>query len=128
MRCECINPPSTAFLFGLSDGLLRHQAATRDYGLKGQSTRYKYKYTLGTRRAAQFKVAPPDHFPGERKKLREFLNQLRINFRFHAGAVNTEEKKVFYAATYLRDAAHDWFEPYLKDRLEEEEDNQEEET
>lgn len=66
---------------------------------------------------AQFKVAAPDHFHGDRKKLREFISQVRMNFMFHPSAVDTEEKKVIYAATYLRGAAYDWFEPYMKDQL-----------
>lgn len=70
-----------------------------------------------TGRQAQFKVAAPDLYYGERKKLRQFIQQLRLNFLFHPGAVDTEEKKVVYAATYLRGAAFDWFEPYLKEHL-----------
>ena len=37
---------------------------------------------------------------------------------FHPQSVDILVKKIIYAATYLRGAAHDWFEPYMKDQLE----------
>jgi hypothetical protein len=78
--------------------------------------------TLHGGTSSQFKVAPPDLYYGDRKKLREFLNQVQLNFMFHPAAVNTPVKKVMYAATFLRGAAFDWFEPYMKDQLENGED------
>jgi hypothetical protein len=72
---------------------------------------------VSTQRTAQFKVASPDLYYGDRKKLRQFLQQVKLNFLFHPESVNTEEKKVVYASTYLRGAAFDWFEPYLKEFL-----------
>lgn len=45
------------------------------------------------------------------------MQQIRLNFLFHLDAVQEESKKVVYAATYLRGAAFDWFEPYIKDKL-----------
>jgi hypothetical protein len=36
---------------------------------------------------------------------------------FHLAAVDTPVKKVMYAATFLRSAAFNWFEPYMKDQL-----------
>lgn len=70
-----------------------------------------------TGRSGQFKVASPDLYYGDRKKLRQFIQQVKLNFLFHPESVNTEEKKVVYASTYLRGAAFDWFEPYLVDFL-----------
>ena len=64
-----------------------------------------------------FKVAAPDMFRGERKKLRQFLNQLDLNIMFYARSLDTEQQKVIYASTYLRDDAADWFEPYLRNYM-----------
>jgi Retrotransposon gag protein len=41
---------------------------------------------------------------------------------FHLAAVNTSVKKIIYAATFLRGAAFDWFELYMKDQLKNGED------
>jgi len=62
-----------------------------------------------------FKVAQPDLFYGDRKKLRQFLNQVDLNLLFYASSFQTEEQKTVYASTYLRGDAADWFEPYLRD-------------
>jgi len=74
--------------------------------------------TLHGGHQGSFKVAQPDLYYGDRKKLREFLSQVQLNFMFHPQSVDTPAKKIIYAATYLRGAAHDWFEPYMKDQLE----------
>jgi len=62
-----------------------------------------------------FKVAAPDLFYGDRKKLRQFLNQVDLNLLFYAKNFQSEEQKTVYASTYLRGDAADWFEPYLRD-------------
>jgi len=63
------------------------------------------------------KVAKPDLFYGERKKLQMFISQLELYFFFNAPDFPDEDRKVMFAATYLRGTAAQWFEPYLRDRM-----------
>lgn len=76
----------------------------------------------------RLKVSSPDTFSGDRKKLRAFLAQLELYIRFNSAELNQESKKTLFAATYLRDAAFDWFEPYLTDFLENEPPDRKDET
>jgi len=63
------------------------------------------------------KVSAPEPFTGDRKKVKAFIIQVRLNLKFHASNFRTEDDKVLYAATFLRDGAFDWFEPYLTDYM-----------
>ena len=47
------------------------------------------------------KVAKPDLFYGERKKLQMFISQLELYFFFNAPDFPDEDRKVMFAATYL---------------------------
>jgi len=67
--------------------------------------------------AQRTKVAKPDLFYGERKKLQMFISQLELYFFFNAPDFPDEDRKVMFAATYLRGTAAQWFEPYLRDRM-----------
>jgi hypothetical protein len=67
---------------------------------------------------ASLNINAPDTYHGDRKKPRAFLAQVDMYIRFNTQKLGTAESKVMFAATYLRDAAFDWFEPYLKDQLE----------
>jgi Retrotransposon gag protein len=78
--------------------------------------------TLHGGTTSQFKMAPPDLYYGDRKKFREFLNQVQLNFMFHPQTVDISVKKIMYAATFLRSAVFDWFEPYMKNQLKNGED------
>jgi len=60
----------------------------------------------------QTKIAKPDLFYGERKKLQIFISQLKLYF-FNMPDFLDEDKKVMFAATYLQDTVAQWFEPYL---------------
>jgi len=67
--------------------------------------------------AQRTKVAKPDLFYGERKKLQMFISQLELYFFFNAPDFPDEDRKVMFAATYLQGTAAQWFEPYLQDRM-----------
>ncbi|KAL2004485.1 hypothetical protein VTN00DRAFT_3487 [Thermoascus crustaceus] len=64
------------------------------------------------------KIAKPDLYYGDRPKLQTFISQLELYFFFNPHEFPNEERKVMFAATYLRSMAAKWFDPYLKDRLE----------
>ncbi|EKG15822.1 Retrotransposon gag protein [Macrophomina phaseolina MS6] len=66
------------------------------------------------------KTAKPDLFYGNRKKLQTFLSQLDLYFFFNSRDFPTDDKRIIFAATYLRDTTAQWFEPYLRDRIEKE--------
>jgi len=61
----------------------------------------------------QTKVAKPDLFYRERKKLQMFISQLELYFFFNAPDFLDKDRKIMFAATYLQGMAAQWFEPYL---------------
>jgi len=67
--------------------------------------------------AHRTKVAKPDLHYGDRKKLQTFISQLELYFFFNPQDFPDEDRKVMFAANYLRGTAAQWFEPYLKDRM-----------
>jgi len=60
------------------------------------------------------KIADPEFFLGQKEKLRPFLNQLSMVFSLQGSYFNTDKTKVIYAASFLRDIAFEWFQPYLE--------------
>lgn len=60
------------------------------------------------------RVADPDFFRGDRTKLKSFLAQCTIKFIANAREFPDEGAKIAYAASFLRDAAFDWFAPHLR--------------
>lgn len=65
--------------------------------------------TSGSSSAAKFRV--PDTFDGSDPwKLRNFITQCEIYFFANSEKFKTDEKKVMFAFSYLRDAALEWFE------------------
>ena len=69
--------------------------------------------------ASQIKIPAPDKYDGNRAKLRTYLTQMK-DYLENFPEVNTGQKKVRVAARFLTGAAHDWFEPTLRDFLENE--------
>ena len=59
------------------------------------------------------KVADPEFFFGEGRKLRNFIAQCRLNFKTQPSRFPTEQLKVNYAMSFLRDKAFTRFEPLL---------------
>jgi hypothetical protein len=62
-------------------------------------------------------VAEPDHFYGDRRKFTSFVSQLQLNFLNRRGDLNTDEKRVIFAASYLRGSPQEWFRPYLNNHM-----------
>lgn len=76
----------------------------------------------------QTKVAKPDLYYKDRKKLQIFLFQLELYFFFNTQDFLNEDWKIMFAAIYLWDIAAQWFEPYLKDWMQKTSDQQQPET
>ena len=72
-----------------------------------------------TAMATKIKIPAPDKYDSSRAKLRTYLTQLK-DYLENFPEVNTGAKKVRVAARFLSGAAHDWFEPTLRDFLENE--------
>ena len=62
-------------------------------------------------------VAEPDHYHGDRRKFSSFVSQLQLNFLNRRSELNTDEKRVIFAASYLRGSPQEWFRPYLTDHM-----------
>src|SRR4051812_39940491 len=57
----------------------------------------------------------PETYKGERGKLNNFLGQVELFMANYPTGALTETGKVMLAASYLRDRAFEWFEPYMKE-------------
>jgi hypothetical protein len=73
------------------------------------------EYPEEMRLTENLKVALPDKYRGDRKELETFLLQLGMYFRFNPDKFVTRESKSLWAASYLRDEAAKWIEPFLSD-------------
>jgi hypothetical protein len=61
------------------------------------------------------KFPKPQTYSGERSKLRSFLTQMDMHIAINSAFLATEDAKVVYVSTCLRDAAFDWIEPSLRE-------------
>ena len=64
------------------------------------------------------KVSQPDTFSRDKRKLELFLSQCELYARFNLTTLASSANKVLFGVIYLREAAADWFQPYLTDFLE----------
>lgn len=64
-------------------------------------------------RSPEPKVAAPEYYSGQRSKLRTFLTQVTLVVNSQTRRYDTEQSKVLYAGSYLRDVAFQWFQPYV---------------
>lgn len=64
------------------------------------------------------KVAPPDKYDGNPATLKAFMTQLRLYQRSYAKSLPLTSDRVSNAAMYLKGEALMWFEPYLREYLE----------
>lgn len=64
-------------------------------------------------RTAEPKVASPEFFYGQRNKVNQFITQLKMVITLQPSRFPDEQKKVGYAATFLRDEALLWIQPFL---------------
>ncbi|KAB2573749.1 Mammalian retrotransposon derived protein [Lasiodiplodia theobromae] len=67
--------------------------------------------------ATKVKVAPPEKFDGDRKKLQSFLLQMQRYLQFNQAQFDNDAEAVLFASTYLRGTAEAWIKPYLRDQL-----------
>jgi hypothetical protein len=74
------------------------------------------------------KVRPPEPFDGTRSKLRYFLTKLDAYIHVNRTKFTNDASKVLYASTCLSGAAYKWFEPFLKEYLEQEANPKEDEA
>jgi hypothetical protein len=65
-----------------------------------------------------FKVEPPEKFDGKRSELRSFLTYAKLYLTFKEHLFLNEAKKVLVVAAFLKGQAFEWFEPRIRDYLE----------
>lgn len=71
------------------------------------------EHTTPSGRLHEPRISDPSHFDGKRKNLKNFISQLRLVIFGQPSRYPTERSKVVFAASFLRDAAFSWFQPYL---------------
>lgn len=59
------------------------------------------------------KVAHPEFFHGQRNKLDTFITQVTMVITLQPSRFPTENSKVLYAGSFLRDTAFLWFQPFV---------------
>jgi hypothetical protein len=69
------------------------------------------------RDSGTLKVKEPDTYHRDRRKLRAFLTQVKLNIKLKPKKFTTQAKTVMYALTFLRNGAFNWFEPKLTNYL-----------
>ena len=70
--------------------------------------------TISSTPGALPKVQTPDLYHGDRRKLKGFLMQLDIYFTLRPHQFTSDIQKIYFAASYLRGAAFNFFEPYIR--------------
>ncbi len=73
---------------------------------------------LRTSRPVTIRVNPPEPFSGDPNQLQGFVTQLRVYHRRYEADLLYETDKVLHAGTLLTGDAMAWFEPILRDFLE----------
>lgn len=76
---------------------------------KGKATVYSNVEYLKTE-----KIASPDKFDGNQRKVRPWLMQLDMKWKGNEERFPTEESKINYAYSFMRDRALDWAAPYIE--------------
>jgi hypothetical protein len=62
------------------------------------------------------KVKEPMNFTGKKSQLKDHITQVRIVFMLQPSRFPDEQTKVLYAASFLRESAFSWIQPYLEQR------------
>jgi Retrotransposon gag protein/Zinc knuckle len=75
-----------------------------------------------------YKVQPPEAFDGTRGKLQAFLTQMGLYLLYYSENLQQEKDKVLCAANLLKGSAFEWFEPRLRDYLDNPEPERDPET
>ena len=76
----------------------------------------------------KIKIPPPDKFLGERRMLSPLLTQLDTYIRLNRAMFKKESDKILFASAHLRSDALNWFEPTLRDYMENEKKDRDDET
>ncbi|KAJ0131382.1 Uncharacterized protein HZ326_25532 [Fusarium oxysporum f. sp. albedinis] len=74
------------------------------------------------------KPPKPEPFRGQAADVIPFLTRMKAHFRLYRNRLNTPTKKLLYTASLIQGDAKDWFEPILRDFLENDEDTQDQDT
>lgn len=69
--------------------------------------------TSHTTKSSEPKVAHPEFFHGQRNKLDTFITQVTMVITLQPSRFPTENSKVLYAGSFLRDTAFLWFQPFV---------------
>lgn len=64
-------------------------------------------------RAPEPKVASPEYYAGQRHKVKSFITQVTMVIALQPSRFTSEESKVLYTGSFLRDTAFLWFEPFV---------------
>jgi hypothetical protein len=83
---------------------------------------------LVARNKDKLKFKEPERFDGSKGTLRGFLTQLRGYHLFHSDTLTTDQDRVMSAGSFFTGLALDWYEPFLKDYLENPSDDRKDET
>ncbi len=87
--------------------------------LQGQNdTLAEQNKVLRDNRPLTIKVNPPEPFTGNSESLQGFLTQLKVYHRRYEAELTYEHDKVLHAGTLLKGDAIAWFEPILRDYVE----------
>ncbi|RKK64650.1 hypothetical protein BFJ68_g18680, partial [Fusarium oxysporum] len=74
------------------------------------------------------KPPKPEPFKGQAADVVPFLTRMKAHFRLYQNKLNSPTKKLLYTASLIQGEAKDWFEPILRDFLENEEEAQDQDT
>ncbi|EXM13454.1 hypothetical protein FOTG_17180 [Fusarium oxysporum f. sp. vasinfectum 25433] len=74
------------------------------------------------------KPPKPEPFRGQAADVIPFLTRMKAHFRLYKNKLNTPTKKLLYTASLIQGDAKDWFEPILRDFLENDEEAQDQDT
>ncbi|KAL5611280.1 hypothetical protein FOBRF1_007397 [Fusarium oxysporum] len=74
------------------------------------------------------KPPKPEPFKGQAADVVPFLTRMKVHFRLYQNKLNSPTKKLLYTASLIQGEAKDWFEPILRDFLENEEEAQDQDT
>lgn len=69
--------------------------------------------STATTRTFEPKVASPEYFMGHRSKLSSFITQVTMVILLQPSRFPSEESKVLFAGSFLRDTAFLWFQPWV---------------
>lgn len=62
------------------------------------------------------KPSKPDRFTGQRSKLEDFITQVRLYISLQPHKFHSDQTKVSFTASFLRDKALQWFQPHLEEK------------